>query len=1046
LLHLQPRWIPAILALTLAAAAIPAAELERINRTEFTGGGSHPGGAISHFETTRRTDMTPDGALLAFALPSTAVVPGLIDLNGRNDIFVKDLQKGSIRLVSHALGIPGRTGNGASERPRISAHGRFVAFLSQARDLAPLVPEGPSTLSRLYRHDLELGTTQLAVHQAGDPTLSVDPGADFEMSSDGRFLLFASADPGDLLVPGLVDTNDEADIFLWDAATDTYQLVTRLHGQPTSTAQGAAASTDARVISDDGRFVAFLSDDPSLVAVDAPATVDVLLFDRQKGVNSIASRPNGDSGAIADANALAICDLSADGRYLLFTSAASNMVAGITDTNGASDLFLFDRVAGTVEVISKVPSPGNASAGGGCGWLDDDALFVYFLSSAGNLVAGVTDTNLSPDLFLHHRELGLTWLLSHVAGSPTQAAGGLREQGNLMSADGRTFLLWTSNQSLVNGSYLDAPFSLRYDRDTDAIGFSLVRWDASASTLVHKAVNLSAGGGAGVFITPYPSRVVQSAGSDRDGASLVQNIEGENALVSAAAFSGSGSPGIPFTSGASMAADASKVAFRPGSKEVCGGSGAGALCVYTPSSQTLVNINHRFDDPEVLLEDVLGPLGVSGAGGRYVLAHGRSFQLTPGDNNGTGDLFLYDTQQRTFELISRRSSNPIATANGNSEQFVTLRGDLMTLDASQVAFESQATNLVAGTDPNGTKDVFLRDRPSGTTQLVSRKAGGGVIAGNGRSEYPVIASLGGYVSFASEATDLVDAFVDGNGNLAQDLFLFDAENDAMQLVSHAAGAPGRGGNSRSATSSVFVSANGRFVLHGNSSSDLVVDGHDSNGFDDVFLFDRATGENTLVSRSLQKPTLAANGHTLARGLSSDGRHVLFASSATDILPGISSGTTQLYLWDRLDGSVPLVSHRQGQPDVPLDAGAEIGSLTPDASRVLFGTASAHVLPGIEDTNEATDLFVWERATGNIELLTPSWEDPARTAANGCSVSSLIRKVSDDGKTIFLDCSAPDLMPYDNNSGADLFLARLTNPLFSDGFETGDTSRWSAATP
>src|SRR6058998_2895537 len=120
--------------------------------------------------------------------------------------------------------------------------------------------------------------------------------------------------------------------------------------------QGNGDSTDV-ALSADGRFVAFTSVAPDLVTGDTNGAMDVFVHDRQTGtaervsVDSAGSQANGDSTDVA---------LSADGRFVAFTSAAPDLVAG--DTNGAADVFVHDRQTGTTERVS-VDSAGTQANG-----------------------------------------------------------------------------------------------------------------------------------------------------------------------------------------------------------------------------------------------------------------------------------------------------------------------------------------------------------------------------------------------------------------------------------------------------------------------------------------------------------------------------------------------------------------------------------------------------------------------------------------------------------------------------------------------------------
>src|SRR5947199_301364 len=186
--------------------------------------------------------------------------------------------------------------------------------------------------------------TTVRVSVASDGTEGNDVSLGSALSADGRFVAFDSAATD--LVAG--DTNGVADVFVHDRQTGTTERV--------SVDSAGNQAKDARrgvALSADGRFVAFTSAATNLVAGDTNGPTDVFVHDRQRGttervsVDSAGTQANGASTGVA---------LSADGRFVAFTSAAPDLVAG--DTNGAADIFVHDRQTGTTERVS-MDSAGN---------------------------------------------------------------------------------------------------------------------------------------------------------------------------------------------------------------------------------------------------------------------------------------------------------------------------------------------------------------------------------------------------------------------------------------------------------------------------------------------------------------------------------------------------------------------------------------------------------------------------------------------------------------------------------------------------------------
>jgi hypothetical protein len=177
---------------------------------------------------------------------------------------------------------------------------------------------------------------------------------------------------------------------------------------------GAASGGVSRrpSVSHDGRFVSFTSVATDLVAGDTNGKADVFVRDMLLGVTVRASVRTG--GLQANGDSPFTSAISGDGRFVAFSSLASDLVAG--DTNGAWDVFVFDRVAVTT-VRASVATSG-AQGNGPSGWMarpsiTEDGAQVAFASRASNLIVG--DTNLSDDVFVRDIAAGTTTRVSVTA-------------------------------------------------------------------------------------------------------------------------------------------------------------------------------------------------------------------------------------------------------------------------------------------------------------------------------------------------------------------------------------------------------------------------------------------------------------------------------------------------------------------------------------------------------------------------------------------------------------------------------------------------------
>src|SRR5437660_5099931 len=206
-------------------------------------------------------------------------------------------------------------------------------------------------------------------------------------------------------------------------------------------------------LSADGRFVAFDSAATDLVAGDTNLVSDVFVHDRQTGTTERVSVASDGAQGNGSSGLLSFAfppGLSADGRFVAFVSFATNLVAG--DTNGATDVFVHDRQTGTTERVSVASdgTQGNAASAGFA--LSADGRFVAFHSTATNLVAG--DTNGATDVFVHDRQTGTTERVS-VDSDGTQGNG--PSAGAALSADGGLVAFHGTATNLVagdaNGAY-----------------------------------------------------------------------------------------------------------------------------------------------------------------------------------------------------------------------------------------------------------------------------------------------------------------------------------------------------------------------------------------------------------------------------------------------------------------------------------------------------------------------------------------------------------------------------------------------------------------
>ena len=390
------------------------------------------------------------------------------------------------------------------------------------------------------------------------------------------------------------------------------------------------------------------------------------------------------------------------------------------------------------------------------------------------------------------------------------------------------------------------------------------------------------------------------------------------------------------------------------------------------------------------------------ADGRFV-AFLSDAALSPDDTNGVRDVYLKDRTTGTTTLVSRADGATGAAGNA----VVVNEPPSVSSDGRYVAFGSSASNLVVG-DANGQFDAFVRDTVAGTTTLVSRGAAFGV-SGDGFSGQVHISADGKFVSFASQATNLVAGVTTSGFNI----FRRDLTANTTRLIS--ADASGNQQNAGAASLINTISADGRFVAFSSTASNLVTG--DANGQQDVFIADVVSGTIQLVSvasSGTQANGLSANS-TLS--VSADGRYVAFDSTANNLAGGDTNGQQDIFLRDTVANVTTLVSS---------DAAGSIGngqSVNPAISGngryIAFTSQSSNLVIG--DANSTADIFVKDRITGAVTLASVSTGNVAANAASSTPA------ISRDGQFIAFDSLASSLAA-DDNGGRDVFVRQRPLPV------------------
>ncbi|WP_293205357.1 MULTISPECIES: hypothetical protein [unclassified Microcoleus] len=282
------------------------------------------------FAASLSFSISASGRFVAFDSFASNLVAG--DTNNTADIFIRDLLSNTTNRVS--LSGTGEQGNGISSLPSISNNGQIVAFQSLASNL---VAGDTNNRADVFVRDLQANTTnRISVSGTGEQGNGNSVSAP-SISEAGRFVAFVSDSSN--LVSG--DGNNLPDVFVRDLQTNT---ITRAS---VSASGGGTDSFEVPAISANGRFVAFESGVSSLVPGDANSVSDIFVRDLQANTTNRVSVSGTGSGGNAGSFTPAI---SANGRFVAFESAASNLVGG--DGNNSRDIFVRDLQANTTVLVS----------------------------------------------------------------------------------------------------------------------------------------------------------------------------------------------------------------------------------------------------------------------------------------------------------------------------------------------------------------------------------------------------------------------------------------------------------------------------------------------------------------------------------------------------------------------------------------------------------------------------------------------------------------------------------------------------------------------
>ncbi|MFK8114691.1 MAG: SdrD B-like domain-containing protein, partial [Rubripirellula sp.] len=772
-------------------------------------------------------------------------------------------------------------------------------------------------------------------------------------------------------------------------------------------------------ISGDGRFVTFHSDANNLVAGDTNDSTDVFVFDRTTSTIERVSVAN--DGSEATAGRSDSPDISDDGRFVTFQSAATNLVA--SDTNGVTDIFVRDRVNGSTTRLNVTANGAEANENGFEPLISGNGDFVGYTSNASNLAPDTVDTF---DIFFADRPSGAIDFTTAAPESSINAT-----QVTVVGTSGAAFAV-DGNVDIFDSLLVNEVLNFNDGFGPTVEAFNVIENSDSGSDLF---TPLTRQGFAPPVHFPLRGNPVIDAGDpgfvgtvDQRGTTRVTPdigaVEAVDAIVSGQVYvdlneNQQRDAGEPIVSGVSIQLDTATTTqttvtgdageFGFDSVEV----GSDLVSITPPPNFSVSKADIQLV-PNNITTDGQTDDAVFSFDGRFIAFTSGATNLVPNDTNNSDDVFVLDRSTNTAERVNVASDGSQAMHAG----FIASSAPSISSDGRFVAFESSAENLVPDVG-SFQGDVFVHDRETNTTEQISEADDG--TPGNFQSREASISGDGRFVAFSSDANNLVGGDTGNN----TDIFVRDRQTNTMQLISRSSAGTQANGSSGSPE----ISADGRFVTFTSSANNLVAG--DTNGARDVFVRDLVN--DTIFRINVGFDGSEANGSVgFQSAISGDGRWIAFSSGADNIVPNDTNGVTDTFVFDTVSGTTERVSLSSNGSEGNNGSRASL-AISDDGRFVAFNSEASNLVPG--DTNGFEDLFVYDRETDQIARMnvTKDGLQPSDFSPDPFPLGFVEGTISPNGHFIAFDSEAADLTGNDTNGLMDTFLA--SNPFFDASART-----------
>lgn len=1014
------------------AASVPDFEIRAISRADP--GLPNATGAFASFPGLRGFSISNDGRFVAFTAYSPNIVPDFTIVSA--DVFVFDRLDARVIPVSTKFEDPARGGNLHSGLPAMSGDGSMVLFVSRATDL---IDDYEGTAYQLFSRDLDSSQTSLVTHAWNDPSRGANDSSDpVSISQDGRYVYFLSSATD--LIEGYLGEGQQ--IFMADLETGEVTLVSHSWISPTL---GAAGSIWHRASSADGRFLAFTASGANLVPGDSGQHYQVYLFDRSLGEVTLSSHSSSSPAQVSNGSAGEIT-LSASGDTLAFRSAATDLVAG-AQVLGSQ---IYVRTLGSTAVALASSSHADPSIGGNgdssIPSLSGDGRFLTFTTLADDLLPYPVPSNGGQILLLDLAGTSRTLVTHTPAGPTTPSSWGVGEAS--ISRNGDFVVLTTTAIDLVDPPFPELPVQRVYsfERSTGDVQLlttnsGLANWSGPDQTSHHSVSgtggvaliesnsgDLVAGDwnqGNDVFVAELDTGMVAAASRRDSDLPFSRTANGRSRLEAPGATSDDGRYAVFWSYAANLSPDSPAAEETP------------AWYFYDSESDGVRRMGRGLQaalvpDHPRSADLPSAQLGLDSQDTRRLSAAGTVAVFTARPNVGENpQAYAYLRDDDSDRLVTHSTSSPSTPAKGPSFALA------VSANGRFVVVQSEATDLVSDYEGSGYQ-LYLYDLLSDSMRLVTRRHSSPSAGASGTSSFLGVSFDGRWLAFRSDAPDLLPS----TSGAARQVYLFDAADGSVRLVSHTHENPSKGSSWGADFIGGSMSQDGRFVLFTSASADLI-GGSGAFDFNQVFVWDRLKSTHQLASHAVEGSPSGANNWVWSPRLSRDGRTAIFLSEATNLVAGYVGSGFQVYRFDRISGEIRLVSRSTKGSNHGSEAGAWEPSISADGSRIALASVSRDLAP--QSPTRGAHLYVYEVPADTFSVLT------APPASQQAPLSDFDAEISADGRTVAFASQIGYLTERDWNQevGAwDVFLATEALPglIFLDGFSSGDTARWSTTAP